>query len=89
MIQIDIEIKKQNRLKEFFHEIHSKSEDILFSVIQKIPEKFIPASLMDWMEHYTNKRISELKQQIIRDRWRTVELKKAADKISNRQQGKK
>ena len=31
---------------------------------------------MNWMEHYTNKRISELKQQIIRNRWHTVELEK-------------
>lgn len=61
MIQIDIEIKKRNRLKEVFHKIHSKSEDILFSIIQKLPEKFIPAFLMVQMEHYTNKRISELK----------------------------
>lgn len=54
--------------------------------IQKIPEKFIPACLMNWMEHYTNKRISELKQQIIRNRWHTVELEKVVDNIHNRQQ---
>ena len=88
MIQIDIEIKKRNRLKEVFHKIHSKSEDILFSIIQKLPEKFIPISLMNWMEHYTNKRIAELKQQIIRNRWHTIELEKAVDKISSMQQDK-
>lgn len=43
---------------------------------------------MDWIEHYTNKRIAELKQQIIRDRWHTVKLEKAVDKISTMQQGK-
>ena len=64
----------------------NKSEDILFSIIQKIPEKFISACLMNWMEHYTNKRISELKQQIIRNRWHTVELEKVVDNIHNRQQ---
>ena len=88
MIQIDIEIKKRNSSKEVFHKIHDKSEDLLFSIIQKLPEKFIPAFLMDWMEHYTNKRISELKQQIIRDRWHTIELEKAVDKISTKQQDK-
>lgn len=39
---------------------------------------------MNWMEHYTNKRISELKQQIIRSRWHTVELQKAVDTIHNK-----
>lgn len=88
LIHIDIEIKKRNRLKEVFHKIHDKSEDILFSIIQKLPEKFIPAFLMDWMEHYTSKRITELKQQIIRDRWHTIELEKAVENIHDKQQDK-
>ena len=88
MIQIDIEIKKRNRLKEFFHKIHNRSEDLLFSLFQKLPEKFIPVSFMNWMEHYTDKRIAELRKQIIRDRWHTIELEKAVDKISIMQQDK-
>ena len=83
---IYIEIKKPNRFKDLLHKISNKSEDILFSIIQKIPEKFIPACLMKYMEHYTNKRISELKQQIIRNRWHTIELEKAVDNIHNQQQ---
>lgn len=89
MIDINIEIKKQNRLKEFFHKLHSKSEDILFSIIQKLPDKLIPSALMNWMERYTDKRIAELNQQIIRDRWHTIELEKAVNKIQTRQQSKK
>ena len=88
LIHIDIEIKKLNRLKEVFHKIHDKSEDILFSIIQKLPEKFISAFLMDWMEHYTSKCITELKQQIIRDRWHTIELEKAVENIHDKQQDK-
>ena len=41
---------------------------------------------MNWMEHYTNKRLSELQSQIIRKRWQTIELEKAVDKIHDRQQ---
>lgn len=41
---------------------------------------------MKWMEHYTNKRLSELQSQIIRKRWQTIELEKAVDKIHNKQQ---
>lgn len=88
LIQIDIEIKKRIRLKELFHKIHGRSEDLLFCIFQKLPEKFIPAFLMDWTEHYTNKRIAELKQQIIRDRWHTIELEKAVDNIHDKQQDK-
>lgn len=84
MIHINIEIQKPNCFMT--HKIYNRLEDFLFSIVQKIPEKFIPAFLINWMEHYTDKRISELKQQIIRDRWHTVELEKAVDNIHSKQQ---
>lgn len=53
----------------------------MFSIIQKVPEQFIPHFLMTWLEHYTDKRIAELRHQIIRDRWRSVELETVVNKI--------
>ena len=41
---------------------------------------------MSWMEQYTTKRISDLEQQIVRNRWKEVELKEAVDSLQNRQQ---
>ena len=86
MRHINIEIQKPNRFKDLPHKIFNRLEDLMFSIIQKLPEKMIPHFLMDWMEHYTNKRLSELKQQIIRNRWHTIELEKVVDNIHNRQQ---
>ena len=86
MRHINIEIQKPNRFKDLLHKIFNRLEDLMFSIIQKLPEKMIPHFLMDWMEHYTNKRLSELKQQIIRNRWHTIELEKVVDNIHNRQQ---
>lgn len=88
-IIIDIEIKNRNRLKEFFNKTHSKSENILFSIITRLPENAIPHFFMDWMEHYANKRIAELNQQIIHDRWKSITLDKAVNDIHIRQQDKK
>lgn len=68
MRHINIEIQKPNRFKDLLHKIFNRLEDLMFSIIQKLPEKMIPHSVMNWMEHYTNKRLSELKQQIIRNR---------------------
>ena len=83
---IYIEIKKPNRFKDLIHKIYNRLEDLLFAIIQKIPEKHIPSFLMNWLEHYTNKRLSELQSQIIRKRWQTIELEKAIDNIRKRQQ---
>lgn len=83
---INIEIHKQNRLKDFLHKIHYNIEETAFKLFDKIPEKYIPACLMKWMDKYTNKRLNELKQQITHSKWQTMELEKAVDKIHNKQQ---
>lgn len=86
LVYIKIEIKKPSRFKDFSHKIHSKLEDILFSIIQVLPERLIPPFLMIWLEQYTNKRIIELNQQITRQRWHSAELQKTINTIHDRQQ---
>lgn len=86
MITIDIELKKRNHIKEFFHMLHSKLEDIAFSIIQRIPDKFISHRLMNWLERYLDKRISELKQESIKMTWRNMYLQNSMTEIRNRQQ---
>ncbi len=83
MITIDIELKDRNRLKEFFHKLHSKSEDILFSIISKLPERFVPSAIMNWLAQYLDKRINELKQQSIKMTWKNMYLQNAVDDIKN------
>lgn len=89
MIAIDIEIKDRNRLKEFFQNLHNKAEDLLFAIISKLPEKLIPTSLMIWLGHYLDKRISKLKQESIKQTWKNMYLQTAVDEIHARQQDAK
>ena len=89
VIIIDIELKDRNRIKEFFQNFHSKAEDLLFTIIQKLPEKLIPSPLMDWLEKYLDKRISELKQETIKMTWQNMYLQEAVDDIHSRQQDTK
>ena len=81
MIHIDIEIKDRNKIKEFFHKLHNKSEDLLFAIIQKFPERFIPSFLMNWLERYTDRRINQLKQEQIKATWKKMYLEKAVEQI--------
>lgn len=85
MIFINIEINKQNRLKDFFHKQYNYLEDMLFSIIQKLPEKFIPDFLMNWLDRYTTKRINQLKQEQVKNAWRSIYLQKAAKEIQDKQ----
>ena len=81
---INIEIKKHNRLKKFSIRCHDHAENILFWIIQRMPERFIPNFLIGWLDRYTSKRIAQLKQQIIKDNWKEVGLEKALDDIRSR-----
>ena len=89
MITIDIELKDRNHVKECFHKLHSKLEDIAFSIIQRIPEKFLPHWLMNWLSRYLDKRISELNQQSIKMTWQNMYLQNSLTEIHNRQQDTK
>lgn len=89
MITIDIELKDRNRLKELFQNFHSKVEDLFFVIISKLPEKLIPAALMNWLDKCLDRRITELKQQSIKQTWRNMYLQSAADEIHTRQQDTK
>ena len=86
MIYINIEIHKPNGFKELLHKIHSKLEDILFSIFTRLPEKFTLKFLMIWMEQYTDKHLRKLQQDVIRNCWHTIELEKAVEYINDMQQ---
>lgn len=81
MVIIEIEIKARNKFKEFFHKVRNKSEDLLFSIIQKFPERFIPSFLMSWLGRYTDRRINQLKQEQIKATWQKMYLEKAVKQI--------
>ena len=89
MIQINIELKDRNKTKEFFQNFHSKLEDLLFSIIQKLPERFNPSPLMNWLSQYLDRRIAKLKQESIKMTWQNMYLQDAVAEIHNRQQDTK
>jgi len=86
VIPINIEIEKPNHFRNALHRLHSKLEDMMFSIIQKLPDRFLSNFLMSWMDKYTTKRINQLKQQNIKQTWKNLYLQKAVDDISKKQQ---
>lgn len=86
MIIIEIEIKDRSKVKESLFMLHNKIEDLIFELLQKVPERFIPQPLMGWLDRYTTKRINQLKQQNIKNTWRNVYLEKVVNDINSRTQ---
>ncbi|MCI8886302.1 MAG: hypothetical protein HFG87_10025 [Dorea sp.] len=82
---INIEIKPKSKLQDFFQGLFSKSEDLLFSIVQKLPESFTPPFLMNWLESYLDKHTQELQAEIIRQQWKHIHLEKAIEEIHHQQ----
>ena len=78
---MNIEVYKRNRAKDFSEKIKSKMEDIYFSILLRLPEKWIP---MEKVERYLNKREAELKHQDIKLKWRNSDLETAVKEIRKR-----
>lgn len=86
---MNIEIKPQSKVQEIFRKFHNKSEDILFSIVQKVPEPLISDFVMNWVESYIDKRTRKLKEEIIRQKWQQAYLEKVAEEIHGKQDKKK
>lgn len=83
---MDINLTPDKPIKKKMKKMRSKAEDFIFVAFQKMPEKFIPSFIMQWMGKYTEKRLAELQSQLIKSHWTTAELEKAVQQIHARQQ---
>ena len=50
---MNITITPHNPIKDFFYKIASKIEDCIFTLFERLPDRLIPAFLLNWMERYT------------------------------------
>lgn len=66
--------------------IYNKIEDIIFSILLRIPKSLIPSFILIRLEHYLYQRANALQYEIIRNRWKNIELATALEKIKTRQQ---
>lgn len=66
--------------------MYNKIEDIIFSILLRIPKSLIPSFILMHLEHYLYQRANTLQCEIIRNRWKNIELDTALEKIKTRQQ---
>lgn len=79
-----ITVKEPENKREFFKKIKSKAEDILFSIIELLPEKLIPGFVMDWVSKYIDKRMNEIKQEQIKANWNKTYVEKAVKELKQK-----
>lgn len=64
----------------------NRIEDIILSILLRIQKSLIPSFILMHLEHYLYQRANTLQCEIIRNRWKNIELDTTLKKIKTRQQ---
>lgn len=64
----------------------NRIEDIILSILLRIPKSLIPSFILMHLEHYLYQRANTLQCEIVRNRWKNIELDTTLKKIKTRQQ---
>ena len=78
-------IKKESKFQKALKQVRSKSEDVFLSGIMFLAKISKSEKLSRWIERYTEKKMQQLQQEIIRQRWDLITLQKASEAIHNTQ----
>jgi len=76
-------IKPETKFHKVLKSIQSKAEDIFLSVILNLARITKSEELSAWLNRYTEKKMQQLQQEIIRMKWNQVTLDKAISSIRN------
>lgn len=82
---MDYIIKKESKFQKTLKQVRSKSEDVFLSGIMFLAKISKSEKLSRWIERYTEKKMQQLQQEIIRQRWDLITLQKASEAIHNTQ----
>lgn len=66
--------------------MYNRIENIILSILLRIPKSLIPSFILMRLEHYFYQCANTLQCEIIRTRWKNIELDTALEKIKTRQQ---
>lgn len=77
-------IKPENRFQKALKKFQSAAEDRFLSIVLFLAKITKSEKLSAWIEKYTEKRMQQLQQEIIRMKWNQETLKKATIAIQKK-----
>lgn len=77
-------IKPENRFQKTLKKFQSAAEDRFLSIVLFLTKVTKSEKLSAWIEKYTEKKMQQLQQEIIRMKWNQETLKKATIAIQKK-----
>lgn len=78
-------IKPENKFQTAIKNLTSKVEDIFLSMVMILAKITKSEKLSAWLQGYTEKKMQQLQQEIIRMKWDKITLDKATAAIQNQE----
>lgn len=66
-----------------------KIQEFIFNLVIKVPEDRLPQPVHAWALNYARRKIDQLQQDIIRQRWQKVELDQTLKELRDKAQAGK
>lgn len=63
-----------------------KIQEIIFNLVIKLPEDRLPQPVHTWALNYGRKKIDQLQQDIIRQRWQKIDLDQTLNELRDKAQ---
>lgn len=61
-------------------------QEFIFNLVIKVPEDHLPQPVHAWALNYAHRKIDQLQQDIIRQRWQKVELDQTLKELRDKAQ---
>lgn len=81
---MNIELRKTSKLKTLISRCSSKAEDILFSVLLKVPSELLPNFVGPHLDTYIENRIRQLQLETTKSAWKSIQLESALKEIKEK-----
>lgn len=81
---MNIELKQPSKIKTIISKCSSRLEDLLFSVLLKVPSKLLPSFVGPQIDRYIEKRIHQLQLETTKATWKSVQLESALQEIKEK-----
>lgn len=81
---MNIKLQQPNKIKALISKCGSSLEDLLFSVLLKVPSKLLPSFVGPHLDRYIENRIHQLQLETTKVTWKSVQLASALQEIKEK-----
>ena len=79
-------VSAYNQDKGVIANMKDKIQEFIFNLIIKIPEDRLPQPVHAWALNYAHRKIDQLQQDIIRQRWKKADMEKELENLRKQKQ---